>query len=59
MQPNVEKNVNLRNKEDQGLFGRLDSVAEKSRRVYDHAIEDFRNNFTLGHQKFDYERDED
>ena len=53
-----EKRVDALKSQDGELLNRLESVAKKSRDVYDGAIEDFRNRFTLGPTKFDSNEDE-
>lgn len=58
MRPTGEKRVDALKCQDHELLDRLESVAKKSRDVYDGAIEDFRNRFTLGPTKFDTGPDE-
>lgn len=53
MQSVVEKKAHEKNIEENELLERLDCVVKKSQKVYEGAMEDFRNNFTLGPTKFD------
>jgi hypothetical protein len=55
MRPANEKRLDNQKIHDSELLNRLELVAKKSREVYDGAIEDFRNSFTLGPTKFDDE----
>ncbi|MGP4690875.1 hypothetical protein [Agrobacterium cavarae] len=55
MQSVVEKNTKEKKAEDNELLDRLGCVIKKSQEVYEGAIEDFRNSFTLGPTKFDTE----
>jgi len=55
MQSVVEKKVHQKNTEENQLLERLDCVVKKSQKVYEGAMEDFRNTFTLGPTKFDLE----
>ncbi|CDZ51302.1 Hypothetical protein NGAL_HAMBI2427_40900 [Neorhizobium galegae bv. orientalis] len=56
MRPTNEKHADTQKTHDSELLNRLELVAKKSREVYDGAIEDFRNSFTLGPTKFDGEQ---
>lgn len=58
MRPTSEKRVDTLKSHDSELLNRLELVAQKSRDVYDGAIEDFRNRFTLGPTKFDATQEE-
>lgn len=58
MRPTGEKRVDALKSQDNELLDRLEAVAKKSRDVYDGAIEDFRNRFTLGPTKYDSDQDE-
>ncbi len=58
MQRNTEKRANHEEARNSELLNRLDSVAQKSREVYNGAIEDFRNSFTLGSTKFETDLEE-
>lgn len=53
MQPIIEKHADSEAPKNNELLKRLELVASKSCDVYDGAIEDFRNGFTLGPTKFD------
>lgn len=53
MQPIIEEQAASEKSYDNELLKRLESVASKSSEVYDGAIADFRNGFTLGPTKFD------
>jgi hypothetical protein len=53
MQPVIEKYAVQDESKDSELLKRLELVASKSHDVYDGAIQDFRNGFTLGPTKFD------
>lgn len=57
MQPSGEKKVNAQQQET-GLFDRMRSVADKNRNVYQEAMQDFRNSFTLGETRFDNDESE-
>lgn len=59
MQPIVEKRADDKKSHDNELLNRLELVASKSRDVYDGAIEDFRNSFTLGPTKYDNSQQND
>ncbi|MBP2461353.1 hypothetical protein J3A65_002117 [Rhizobium sp. PvP014] len=58
MRPTNEKQADTNKIHESELLNRLETVAKKSREVYDGAIEDFRNSFTLGSTKFDDDRQE-
>lgn len=52
MQPSGERKVNAQQKQQTGLFDRMQFVADKNREVYEEAMQDFRNRFTLGETRF-------
>ncbi|WP_438752084.1 hypothetical protein [Pararhizobium sp. O133] len=55
MQPTIEKKTDSQVPRKSEVLSRLETVAKESRGVYDGAIADFRNSFTLGPTKFDCE----
>jgi hypothetical protein len=55
MQPTIERKTDAQIPRESEIMNRLETVAKNSREVYNEAIADFRNSFTLGSTKFDCE----